>query len=196
MSITSIPPGAMSYKEYVALVEKLLKDNLSTGHVQSEAYLEYSKLNVQRMNRIEKTTVLTESTKAALKTIREPLTWLVLTEGWCGDAAQNLPVLYLMSLENKAINLQIILRDDHAEIMDQYLTQGARAIPKLIALDSQSLRERFVWGPRPAELQTTILQLKDQGVAKEERSLAAQNWYNKNKTLSLQQEITSLVHNL
>ncbi len=196
MNLKSIPHDAMSYQAYVALVEKLLQQNLSTGHVQSEAYLEYSKLNLQRMRRIEKTVHLTEETKAALHLIQKPVTWLVLTEGWCGDAAQNLPVIELMTRENKNIRLEIILRDDHGDIMDNYLTAGARSIPKLICLDNDALQERFNWGPRPAELQDLILKLKDDGVAKEERSLAAQNWYNKDKGQSLQNEFINLVRNL
>ncbi|MBL7933970.1 MAG: thioredoxin family protein [Bacteroidia bacterium] len=192
----NLPKETLTYKDYVTLVEKLFEQGKSTGSLQSEAYFEYTKINLQRMKRIEKSTTLLEETKKIISEISTPLTWLVLTEGWCGDAAQNLPAIYLMSLESKNINFRLVLRDEHLEIMDKYLTNGSRSIPKLICFETESLRERFTWGPRPSELQEIIMRLKHENASKEERGLAAQNWYNKDKTLSLQKEISNLVRNL
>lgn len=192
----NLPKETLNYKDYISIVEDLFNQGKSTGTQQTEAYLEYTKINIQRMKRIEKSTQLLEDTKKIVAGVSTPLTWLVLTEGWCGDAAQNLPVIYLMSLETKNINLRLIFRDEHPEIMDRYLTQGSKSIPKLICFETESLKERFTWGPRPSELQEIILHMKHENATKEERGLAAQNWYNKDKTVSLQNELTNLVRNL
>lgn len=196
MIFRNLPKKTLAYKEYVSVVEDLFEQGKSTGLQQTDAYLEYTKINIQRMKRIEKSVQLLEETKTAMSQITKPLTWLVLTEGWCGDAAQNLPAIYLMSLVSEKVNLQLILRDEHPEIMDHYLTNGSRSIPKLICFETQSLEERFTWGPRPSVLQAIIVGMKSNNASKEERGLAAQNWYNKDKTLSLQTEISNLVRNL
>jgi hypothetical protein len=54
------------------------------------------------------------------------------------------------------LELRVILRDQHPEVMDLYLTNGSRSIPIVIALDEQ-FRELGHWGPRPRELQAWVM---------------------------------------
>ena len=107
----------ISYVAYRTLISDLLASGKSSGAVQSEALLTYSKLNDKRMKRLDKTSKLTQETIVALKSIDAPVTWLVLTEGWCGDAAQSLPIINKIVSESTQITLKIILRDDHEELM-------------------------------------------------------------------------------
>jgi hypothetical protein len=130
--------NAISYSEYRTLVHDLLTDGKSTGPVQSEALTNYSLLNDRRMKRLDKTIKISNQTKAVFKSITEKQTWLVLSEGWCGDAAQNLPVIHKLATENKNITLKIILRDEYLAVMDLFLTNGGRSIPKVIVLDAQN----------------------------------------------------------
>lgn len=187
---------AMSYAQYMQLLESLMAQGKTTGSNQSEEYLTYAKINLQRMHRLEKTTSLNEELKAALSAITQPHTWLVITEGWCGDAAQNIPVMHVISQACKNIELKLILRDEHPEVMDQYLTNGARSIPKLICLEKESLKEKFVWGPRPAVLQDIVIQMKNENKPKSEKGLVTQTWYNSDKTKSLQLELQNLLRYL
>jgi hypothetical protein len=187
---------AMSYAQYRALLEDLFAQGKTTGPNQSEEYLAYAKINLQRMQRLEKTTLLSEDLKKALSALSQSYFLLVITEGWCGDAAQNLPVFHLIEKEFKTIELKLILRDDHLDIMDNYLTNGGRSIPKIICLDKITLDEKFVWGPRPAALQEIVMQLKKENKSHTEKGLITQNWYNADKTKSLQTEILHLVQNL
>ena len=83
----------ISYVAYRTLISDLLASGKSSGAIQSEALLTYSKLNDKRMKRLDKTSKLSQETIVALKSIDAPVTWLVLTEGWCGDAAQSLPII-------------------------------------------------------------------------------------------------------
>ena len=111
-----------TYQAYKDLVKTLLLEGKSTGPNQSEDLTNYSLLNDKRMKRLDKTIKILDDTKQFLKTIKSPQTWLVLTEGWCGDAAQNLPVIHKMAEVNSNINLQLVLRDENLELMDLFLT--------------------------------------------------------------------------
>ncbi|MDX2171728.1 MAG: thioredoxin family protein [Bacteroidota bacterium] len=183
---------SITYPEYCSLLEKLLSEGKTTGTNQSEYYLNYAKLNLARMNRLNKTLSLSEKLKTQLQKITKHYIWLVITEGWCGDASQNIPALYLMEKENSNIELRIILRDENLELMDKYLTNGSRSIPKLICLEKVTLNEVFVWGPRPNDLQKISEELSKKSLSKEEKSLQLQKWYNADKTLTLQNEFLEL----
>ncbi|CAL2085987.1 thioredoxin family protein [Tenacibaculum sp. 190524A05c] len=185
----------ISYDQYRDLVSDLLKDQKSTGPKQSEALYNYSLLNDRRMKRLDKTSKLTESTVENVKKINQPQTWLVLTEGWCGDAAQNLPVLSKMANENDNVDLKLVLRDENLELMDEFLTNGGRSIPKLIALDEEK-NVLFTWGPRPSVATKMIADYKEaNGVVDAKVKEDLQRWYNKDKGVNVQEDIISLLSN-
>lgn len=184
---------SINYQEYMDLLDKLMSEGKTTGTNQSEDYLNYAKLNLARMHRLNKTATLTNELKAVLQKVKSKFIFLVLTEGWCGDAAQNIPVLHLIELENKNIELKLILRDDNLDLMDRYLTNGGRSIPKLICLEKESLKELFNWGPRPEAVQQTVLELKEKNVSLMEKAEIVHKWYAVDKTLSLQKELNDLI---
>jgi len=184
---------AISYSEYRTLVKELLDNGKSTGSNQSEDLLNYSLLNDKRMKRLDKTIKISEETIAKLKDIKEPQTWLVLTEGWCGDAAQNLPVINKIAEENSNIELKLVLRDENLELMDGFLTNGGRSIPKLIALDKDN-KVIDTWGPRPVVATKMVADYKaEHGSLDAEFKKDLQVWYNKNKGENVQENIISLL---
>jgi hypothetical protein len=166
----------------------------TTGPQQTESLIHYTKLNAQRMKRIFKTLNLDPQTKQIIGQIDQPQSWLIITEGWCGDAASNVPVLAKMALLNPNIDLKLVLRDEHLELMDQFLTNGGRSIPKLIALD-QNLEVLFTWGPRPLAAQHLYDQWKamDPRPPYNEISFTLQKWYHQNKGAAVQEEVRSLL---
>lgn len=185
--------SALSYEAYKQLVDDLLAAGKATGTNHSEAFLHYSHLNQQRMHRLEKTIGLLPEAKERMLSIGRPQTWLVLTEGWCGDAAQSIPVMQALAQLNPLIRLRMLLRDENLELMDQYLTNGiSRSIPKLIAVDTDSLTELFTWGPRPAPLQELFYRMKADGMIYDSIKEELQRWYNTDKTVTIQREITAL----
>jgi hypothetical protein len=188
---------AISYQEYRILVSDLLANGKSTGPNQSEALTNYSLLNDKRMKRLDKTIQISEETKEAFQQIKQKQTWLILTEGWCGDAAQNIPVIYKMAEVNENIDLKIVLRDEHLALMDLFLTNGGRAIPKLIAVDEEQ-NVLYTWGPRPAEAPKMLAEYKEMpGVKDSELKKDLQVWYNKNKGQSIQQDfVNNLILNV
>ncbi len=185
--------NSLSYSAYLSLTEKLVAENKTSGNEQREDLVAYTKLNLQRMQRIGKTTSLLPELLQTLQGIEQAQIWIVITETWCGDAAQNLPIINLMAETNPNIKLKLVLRDQHLELMDHYLTNGARSIPKLICFDEKGEQEIFHWGPRPKGAQQLAMELKHSCADHETKALAVQKWYLADKGLSMQQEINTLL---
>jgi len=183
-----------NYAEFLQLIETLMAEGKTTGNNQSEKYQFYTKLNFQRMQRWNKTFQLNEPFAQQLKDQPQQI-WWVITEGWCGDSAQNLPgIAKMVAASEGKIELRIVLRDEHPEIMDQYLTNGSRSIPKLVAMDMAG-DELFQWGPRPATAQELMMSWKNNPAGKDFDSFEKElhTWYTQNKGAELQQEIAVLL---
>jgi len=185
--------SALSYQDFRDLTDNLLTENKTTGENHSEAMLEYSRMNVQRMKRGDKKVVLREELVEKLKKLPEKLYWLVLVEAWCGDVAQNLPTINKMAEASDNIELKLLLRDDNLDVMDQYLTNGGQSIPKLVCLRASDLKELGAWGPRPAEVQQLMLNLKVQKKEFTEISKEVHSWYAKNQNQMIQDEFSVLL---
>lgn len=186
--------NSLSYAEYRKLASDLVAQGKPTGHDLSEALAHYAELNETRMNRLEKTITLTDAVIQTLQNSSKNVIWLVLAESWCGDAAQILPVLNKMSEASNSIQLNIVLRDDHDALMQLFLTNGAKSIPKLIILDAQTLSVVADWGPRPLGAKQLIEEYKaTHGVVDETGKIELQKWYLHDKGISIQQEILEIM---
>ena len=186
---------AMTFAEYLQLIDDLLAEGKTTGLNQSEKMFNFGKLNRQRMKRLDKTVELNASLKAVAQNLEVNWIWLILTEGWCGDAAQNIPVIEKIAAENANIQTRYLLRDENLELMDQYLTNGGRAIPKMICLDAEILQEVGNWGSRPQVAQDFFLKMKAEGIEKELLMENMQRWYNSDKEQSIQAEFETILQN-
>lgn len=188
--------GSFDYAEYRKHIAERLEQGLSTGDGVPESYVQYSKLNETRMNRIDKTLNLDPETVAAIEAIDEPVQWVVLTEGWCGDAAQNVPIIAALADLNPLIELHLILRDQHLELMDAFLTNGGRSIPKLIAVRKSTGEIIGQWGPRPEAAQQMVRDYKAQPEGEREPyadfQIKVQKWYAEDKGYSTQKEFELL----
>lgn len=186
---------AYSYSEYRKLIDDLLLQGKSTGPKQSEYLTQYSNLNVHRMKRLDKTVVLRYELVEKLKSIKQKQTWLIITEGWCGDASQDLSAIEKMALVNPLIETRYVLRDENLDLMELYLTNGTQSIPIVIMIDSESLEELKHWGPRPKACSDLIATIKKDHpeMPKEEWLEMAHKWYADDKTESLQIEFMNLL---
>ena len=185
--------NSFSYSDYRKKVTKLIAEGKSTGHEQSDDLLHYSELNEARMNRLEKTIVVVDEVKTKLENLDKKYIWLVLAEGWCGDAAQILPVIHKMAETTNKVELKIALRDDNDALMQHFLTNGGKAIPKLIVLDAETLDVVLDWGPRPHGAKQLILDYKAaHGVVDEPAKIELQKWYLHDKGISIQNEIVEM----
>ncbi|WP_426095133.1 thioredoxin family protein [Flavobacterium sp. DSR2-3-3] len=186
-----------SYLEYRKLISDLLFEKKSTGDEQSEDLTHYSELNETRMNRLDKTIKITEQISLKLKSLPREYIWLVISEGWCGDAAQLLPIINKMAIESGKIDLRIVLRDENEELMKLFLTNKKKAIPILILVDKETGSVLGNWGPRPqaaADLVTDYR--KEFGVIDETLKTNLQLWYLHDKGISTQNELINLMMNL
>ena len=194
---TDVLDRAMSYETYFNLITSLVAEGKTTGEDQSEKFINFTKLNLQRMKRVYKTTLVNEDLKHTLEKSSEKMVWVLVTEGWCGDAAQNLPAMAKISEMSDQIELKILLRDENPDVINAYLTNGGKSIPKLIALNAENLNELFVWGPRPEKFQTLVMDHKhNPKLSNEEFQLSLHKEYTLDKTQHLQLEMKNLIAGL
>ena len=187
--------GGFSYPEFVKFTEQLIQENRTTGANQSEEYLAYTRMSLQRMVRWNKTSKVSEKLEQLIRTINQPQVWLVITEAWCGDGAQSIPHLAKLADLNPLITLKIVFRDEHPDLMDAYLTNGNRSIPKLIAMTADLQQELFTWGPKPKYLLDRLAAFKRNsgGLTYLEFLEEIHLWYAKNKQKDLESEIYPLI---
>lgn len=184
---------AYTYASYRELLDNLLQQGKTTGTNQSESMVNYATLNERRMKKWDKIGKIIPELMDKLMSIDQKITWLVVTEGWCGDAAQNLPFLNKMAELNPNIDLRFVLRDENLPLIDAFLTNGGRSIPKLIALDSE-LSVLGTWGPRPEPVQKAFLENKvSQERTGKEFTEYLHLWYAKDKGITLQGEILAIL---
>lgn len=190
--------NALTYADYRTKVDTLYAAGKGSEYdekMNTPEILHYVELNIHRMKRLDKTAKLLPEVEAKIDQMA-PQKWLILTEGWCGDASQIVPVMQkIADNSNGKIEARYLLRDEHTDLMDLYLTNGGRAIPKLIKLNADTLEVLGDWGPRPVAAQALVDDYKRQSkenpksVSFEDIKTAIHKWYADNKTVDTQREI-------
>ena len=185
---------SVTYPEYKTLVTELFKKGFVTGHEQTEALVHYTELNEARVRRLDKTMVVIDEVKQFLENLKKEYIWLVISEGWCGDSAQIVPIINKMAEVSDKIDLRIVLRDENDELMNLFLTNRNQSIPILIIIDKQTLEVINQFGPRPQAAKQLIVDYKvAHGVVDETAKTNLQKWYLYDKGISTQKEIMSLM---
>lgn len=189
--------AAYTYAAYRQLIDGLLAEGKTTGPEQSAELTHYTELNVQRMHRLDKTVKLQPALAAAAAGLQGQYTCLIITEGWCGDAAQIVPVIEAVAQASQGhLTTRYVLRDEHPALIDQYLTGTSRAIPKLVVLDPATRAEITHWGPRPAPAQALVQRLKAEGMPHDDFIRELHTWYAHDHTQATQAELLALVQSL
>lgn len=190
---------ARSYPDYRAYLTELLSAGKTTGPNQSEAYVGFALLNQSRMDRLDKKDRFVPEMAGFLAGLKKNYLLLAITEGWCGDAAQILPLVYHLTQATDKLDLRLVLRDEHPDLMDQFLTDGSRAIPKIIVLDPATHQVLDVWGPRPAAAQQMAMDYKHHPLPKPDYQTfnrELHGWYAHDKTVSTQVELIGVLRKL
>ena len=189
--------NSISYSDYRNKVTELFEDGKVSGNEQTEDLLHYTKLNEARMNRLDKTIHISETISEELNSLSHQYYWLVLSEGWCGDAAQLLPIFNKMAISTDKIELRILFRDENESLMNFFLTNGGKAIPKVLILEKDNLELKGTWGPRPEGASKLIKSYKQQyGVVDETAKTELQLWYLHDKGISTQNEFLDKMKHL
>ncbi|SIT74982.1 thioredoxin family protein [Pontibacter indicus] len=194
-SLTPELINPLTYQSYRKLMEEYVAKGLTTGPEQTEERIAFTKLNLQRMKRVEKQFKIDPELLTALQQPRTEWHWIVLVESWCGDGAQQLPALAAIAEAVPTIELTIILRDENPAWMDTCLTNGSRAIPKLICLNAETNERLFTWGPRPLAILEELLQFREKypNAAKEDIHTLVHTLYAQDRSRALQQNLLRLV---
>ncbi len=193
----SVINKALAYNDFIDLTHQLFDAGKVTGNEQSANRLEATKINLQRIKRLNKTAIVNSSLSSKLASLKSKQVWILFVEGWCGDVAQNVPMIEKIALaSNGLIETKYLLRDENSELFDHFLTNGARAIPKLIAISEQENDILFEWGPRPKLIQDwygnllkTIAESE-----KEEAKFKLHQYYTENKGAALQDDLLRLLN--
>jgi hypothetical protein len=115
---------------------------------------------------------------------------LVIAEDWCGDASNTVPIVAKFVDAVPGFELRVILRDANPDVMDQYLTNGSRSIPIVIALD-QNFQEIGHWGPRPTELQAWVMANRNT-MPKSELYPQVRKWYARDRGETTLREVLEI----
>lgn len=185
---------AYTYEEFNEHIKDLYEQDRTTNEDNRQNMLDYTKMYMQRSNRWDRRGKLIPELKDKLNGFKREMIWLVINEGWCGDGAQTLPFINKMAELSELIDLRVILRDQNLEVMDQFLTNGARSVPKLVAIDKISGEVMGTWGPRPFEANELYWEGKNDPDTP--NKIAVQNlhlWYARDKGRSIQQEFLELL---
>lgn len=186
-----------TYEAYRKLIDDLLLEGKVTGASQSDSLIKYTELNVHRMKRHEKTTKLPDELRQIAGEVDRNVIWVAITEGWCGDAAQSLPVIAQIADLSPKVDFRLILRDDNPEVMDAYLYNGTKSIPIVVGYDRDTHEELFVWGPRPQPAAELMSELKkDESVTYGQRSEQIHAWYAKDRSKKIIMEFQQILQNL
>ncbi len=179
----------MTIDDYNQLFDDILSGAYEQAPYDQEAYLHYVKLNKSRTARWNKQGEIGPELRKVLESIDSPQKWVLITEPWCGDAANSVPFIAKMAKTNPLIELEIQLRDSAGSEIDDYLTNGGKSIPKLVVRDGAG-KDLFTWGPRPTEAQEMAMNHKTQtDRSKDEKYGELLQWYRQNNGQTIQNEI-------
>ncbi|TBW27991.1 thioredoxin family protein [Gramella sp. KN1008] len=183
--------NSLSYSNYLKLVKDLVEKESTTGEINPDR-VKFTALNLKRMQRLNRNIKLSPKQDERFKNLKTRQTWLVILESWCADGAQTIPILNKIAEASENIDLRIVMRDENPELMDNFLTNGTRSIPKLIIMD-QDLEVLATWGPRSAPATRMVTDYKNE-FGKIDASFKAklQVWYNKDKGLSIINELCNI----
>lgn len=191
--------ASQTYAEYRQHLTDLLAEGKTTGPKQTETYISAATINQSRMDRLDRKARFTPEMEDALAGLAQPYLMLAITEGWCGDAAQIIPLFNHMANASDQLKLLLVFRDEHPGLIDRFLTDGGRGIPKILFLDPETFAVKAHYGPRPAPAQEMALNYKHKRgpyTDYDEYNVALHTWYARDKTKTTQAEVVRLLQNL
>jgi hypothetical protein len=185
----------LDHARYMALMEEQAAQSVDDLDDEAAHLVEYTQLNLHRSQRILRTYKMAPQLVTILDRITSPQLWLVVTEPWCGDSAQCLPYITVMAQSNPNITLRLVTRDDNLDIMDEFLTHGKRAIPRLAVFDAEGT-QLLTWGPRPYAAQKVFDQAKAEDMDKPELLERLHLFYGRDRGKALEKEFIALLEDL
>lgn len=180
----------MTTLEYMQSMERWVEAGSHSGPNRSEKWAEYTALNLVRYRRVSKTYQMGEEMKLFLESgFCSGQHWTFVTESWCGDAVQSGPLVARWA-EAAGAQLNWVLRDGDHAIIEDFLTDGGRSIPKWIVSDPEG-RILATWGPRPSTAAGMVKAFRSRPEPKplySEFAAEVQLWYARNRGQEIENE--------
>ncbi|MFM7016535.1 MAG: thioredoxin family protein [Bacteroidota bacterium] len=181
----------ISYESYCLKMKELVEAQTTSGDDKSLERIEFTKLNLHRMKRINEDLPLL--TKYSLGF---PISAAIITEAWCGDSAQNIPWLeHFVNACSPKIPTYYFFRDEHPGFMNQFLTNGSRSIPICIFFNPINGNVYGTWGPRPEEIKSWLSDFRKQNpeLTKHVWEIELHKYYTKNKGQAITRDLKNLI---
>jgi hypothetical protein len=186
--------NAISYEQYYALTNDIVASPAPAAPYNEPKMLKYTADNYDRMTRINREIAIDQKLYNLMDSLTEDWLWVVLSEPWCGDASQTVPAMAAIAACSGHVDLKILLRDANLDVMDAYLTNNGRSIPKLVCVRKADMEELGIWGPRPAPLQIVVNRYKDAAdMSMTQKINMVHEWYDIDKSAIIQEEFIQLI---
>ncbi len=187
---------AISYETYRNLIDKYEAEGKSSGEEQTEERVYYTALNQKRYKRLDKTIEIPEEKAQFFINYPKSVCLLVITESWCGDAAQIVPVVHKIAERNRKVPMRLVFRDENEELMNLFLTNCGKAIPIVVFLD---LEDKVLahWGSRPSVATKMVEEEKAKnGKLSPEFKEELQRWYNQDKGATIVDDFKKILETI
>ena len=161
------------------------------GAMEFEEMLATAETNAPLWKGVWRTTAVPDSFLRRVASLGGAWHLLVLSEDWCGDAANSVPVVAKLAEQSPNVDLRILARDRNLDLMETHLTGSSRSIPVVLVLDEQ-FNERGWWGPRPRALQDWVLG-PGKAMEQEARYREVRARYARDKGLSTLEEVVATI---
>ncbi|WP_221410442.1 thioredoxin family protein [Apibacter muscae] len=187
---------AVSYDSYKEIIEKQAQEGINNEEDKDiQKLAEYTRLNLSRIHRNDKTLVLEESVLSILNKLNKKVNILAISEGWCGDASQIVPVVQKLAESSSNIDFKLFFRDADEKLIQQYLTNGGKAIPIILFIDAETFEEMAHWGPRPQSCAPFLKKYKEnpETYTHDDFAKDIQGFYNKDKGHEIANELTQII---
>jgi hypothetical protein len=199
MNLSQLTKESSNYTDYRRKIDELIFQGKTTGNTQTDKLIDFTKLNIQRMNRLDKTIHLSEETINRIKLISKQIQILVIGDAWCGDCAQIIPVINKIVVENEQnLKLNIISRDQSIELINQHSDNGIISIPKVLIIDSNTFEVVNYWGSRPKPALEILNKWKENKdtISHEDFEKELHLWYAKDKGETIIKEILEAINTI
>ena len=187
---------SVSYETYRNLIDKYEAEGKSSGKEQTEDRVYYTALNQKRYKRLDKTIEIPEEKAQFFINYPKSICLLVITESWCADAAQIVPVVHKIAELNPKITMKLVFRDENEALMNLFLTNGGKAIPIVVFLD---LEDKVLahWGSRPSVATKMVEEEKAKnGKLSPEFKENLQRWYNQDKGATIVDDFKKILETI
>ncbi|TAF33310.1 MAG: thioredoxin family protein [Cytophagales bacterium] len=188
-------------KDYRSYFEKGISFETYLSNMTHEAlnpndtkYTKYVPANLAYTHRVLEHIVVSKELHVLFGRLKQNLNWLVISEHWCGDASETVPIMQAVAeASHGKILLRIVYRDQNQPLINAHLTNGGQAIPKLLQLD-EHYNLLGSWGARPVQAQALVMNLKAASESLSNTIKSVHQWYEADKTRSTQEELHALLN--